>query len=92
MEKDNISEFLKKLGMSQESQPPNQWDNVIMPEITYLIMGDKRMGKSALAYWLLETFGKKYDLLQVVVGLPRAHLVVVENIGLIRTNLRVYPW
>ncbi len=72
MEKDEIGEFLRKLKMNNPEPISNQWDNVIMPESTYLIMGDKRMGKSALAYWLLETFGKKYDLLQVVVGLPRA--------------------
>ena len=48
-----------------------QWDRVIKPRSSYLIMGDIGTGKSALAYWLLETFSQKYGLLPVVVGFPR---------------------
>lgn len=84
MEKD-INDFLESRGMEKDDPEPNapepkantppsestQWDNVIMKESVYLIMGDRRMGKSALAYWLLEYYSKKYDLLPAVVGLPR---------------------
>jgi len=72
MEKDDVSEFLKKRGMNDDQQPvDNQWDKVIQPNSSYLIVGDVGSGKSALAYFLLEKFSKKYDLLPTVVGLPR---------------------
>lgn len=53
MEKD-IDEFLKSMGMRDDEQPASdQWDRVIEPASSYLILGDIQMGKSALAYWLL---------------------------------------
>ena len=69
MERDNVEEFLKKMG--KDSQEPSQWDRVIQPNSSYLIVGDVGTGKSALAYYLLEEFGKKYELLSAVVGFPR---------------------
>ncbi|GAH27230.1 unnamed protein product, partial [marine sediment metagenome] len=73
-ERDDISEFLKKMGMNDQ-QPvapvANQWDRVIQPNSSYLIVGDVGTGKSALAYYLLETYSQKYNLLPAVVGLPR---------------------
>ena len=72
MEKDDVSEFLKKMGMRDDQQATcNQWDRVIQPNSSYLIVGDVGTGKSALAYYLLETYSQKYNLLPAVVGLPR---------------------
>jgi len=44
---------------------------IIQPSSSYLIVGDIGTGKSALAYYLLETFSRRYNLLPAVVGLPR---------------------
>ena len=49
----DVSEFLKRMGMKDNQ--PTQWDRVIQPNSSYLIVGDVCTGKSALAYWLLET-------------------------------------
>jgi hypothetical protein len=69
---DKVNEFLERLGMGDKAdQSGTVWDNVILLESSFLIMGDKRTGKSALAYWLLERYSHKYDLLPAVVGLPR---------------------
>lgn len=73
-ERDDVSEFLKRIGMSDQpgqSDQQSQWDKVIQPNSSYLIVGDVGTGKSALAYYLLETFSQKYNLLPAVVGLPR---------------------
>ena len=72
-ERDDAKEFLKKMGMRDDQDQPiaSQWDNVIQPNSSYLIVGDVGTGKSALAYSLLETYSQKYDLLPAVVGLPR---------------------
>lgn len=77
MEKDNVSEFLKKV--TRQDNEPSQWDKVIQPNSSYLIVGDVGTGKSALAYYLLETFGRKYDLLPAVVGFPRAKQTLLPN-------------
>lgn len=69
MERDDITEFLKK--MRGDQQASNEWDKIIQPNSSYLIVGDVGTGKSALAYYLLETFSQKYDLLPAVVGFPR---------------------
>jgi len=76
METDGVSEFLRRMGMKDNPEPTrdlpaDQWDRVIQPNSSYLIVGDVGTGKSALAFWLLETFSQKYDLLPAVVGLPR---------------------
>jgi|GEM_PF-1329475 len=76
METDDVSEFLRRMGMNDNPEqtrdlPADQWDRVIQPNSSYLIVGDVGTGKSALAFWLLETFSQKYDLLPAVVGLPR---------------------
>lgn len=72
-ERDDAKEFLKKMGMRDDQDQPvaSQWDKVIQPNNSYLIVGDVGTGKSALAYYLLETYSQKYDLLPAVVGLPR---------------------
>jgi len=49
----------------------SSYAEVIRPNSSYLIVGDVGTGKSALAYYLLETFSQKYNLLPAVVGLPR---------------------
>lgn len=87
MERDDISEFLKKMGMRDDQQPQsNQWDRVIQPNSSYLIVGDVGTGKSALAYYLLEAYSQKYNLLPTVVGLPRdkqtllpSNFIVLDN-------------
>ena len=84
MEKDDVSEFLRKMGMKDDQQVScDQWDKVIQPNSSYLIVGDVGTGKSALAYYLLETFSQKYNLLPAVVGLPR------EKQGLLPSNFIV---
>ena len=83
MNNDNVNEFLKSMGMTnkdsgkaqEQNLPPEQpsetiWDQVIQPKASYLILGDVGTGKSALAYWLMERYSKKYSLTTVVVGLP----------------------
>ena len=80
----DVSKFLKKMGMRDDQQTTsNQWDSVIQPNSSYLIVGDVGTGKSALAYYLLETFSQKYNLLPAVVGLPR------EKQGMLPSNFVV---
>ncbi len=72
MERDEIGEFLKKMGMRDDQKPEaNQWDKIIQPASSYLIVGDVGTGKSGLAFWLLETFSQKYQFQPAVVGFPK---------------------
>jgi hypothetical protein len=72
MERDEIGEFLKKMGMRDDQKPEaNQWDKIIQPASSYLIVGDVGTGKSALAFWLLETSSQKYQFEPAVVGFPK---------------------
>jgi len=62
----------KFLGTKKESTPkPSKWDEVIVPKASYLLTGDVGMGKSALAYFILERYSEKYGLTPAVVGLPQ---------------------
>lgn len=71
MERDEVNEFLKKMGMRDDQHPQeNQWEQIIIPSSSYLVVGDVGTGKSALCFWLLETFSQKYNLQPVVVGFP----------------------
>ena len=79
MERDDISEFLRKMGMREDNQEPSQWDRLIQRNCSYLIVGDVGTGKSALAYYLLDTFSRKYDLLPAVVGFPRDKQSLLPN-------------
>lgn len=73
-------EFLKKLGMKgEQKEPENDWLRIIEPNSSYLIVGDVGTGKSALAWYLLETISKKYDLLPAVVGLPRDKQTLIPS-------------
>lgn len=84
MEKDDVTEFLRKMGMRDDQQPEgNQWDRIIAPSSSYLIVGDVGTGKSALAFYLLETFSKKYELQPAVVGFPK------EKRGLLPENFLI---
>jgi hypothetical protein len=76
-----VDEFLKSMGMADKEKAPeatpqpggevdNPWDKIIQPKASYLILGDVGTGKSALAYWLLERYGQKYNLTPAVVGIP----------------------
>jgi hypothetical protein len=72
MERDEVNEFLKKMGMREDRKPQqNQWEQIVIPSSSYLVVGDVGTGKSALCFWLLETFSQKYNLQPVVVGFPR---------------------
>jgi len=59
----DIEKFLKQMGMKDQQPTTGQWDRVIQPNSSYLIIGDVGTGKSALAHHLLETFSQKYNLL-----------------------------
>lgn len=85
--KDDIADFLKKRGMKDEPVT-NHWGKVIRPSSSYLIVGDVGTGKSALAYYLLETYSKRYGLVPSVVGFPRAKrellpddFIILDNAG-----------
>ncbi len=67
-----IDDVLKNFGDVDKKDESNQWDKVIQPSSSYLVVGDVGTGKSGLAYWLLERFGRKYSLLPAVVGFPRS--------------------
>jgi hypothetical protein len=96
MNTDNVNEFLKSMGMTNkdsgnpreqnpQSEAENTWDQIIQPKASYLILGDVGTGKSALAYWLMERYSKKYSLTTIVVGLPSNKLSLLpesfESIG-----------
>jgi hypothetical protein len=65
----DISKFLGET--DKEDSKPSMWDKVIVPKASYLLTGDVGMGKSALAYFLMERYGEKYGLTPAVVGLPQ---------------------
>ncbi len=76
----DIDNFLHKLGKPPQSSSPspdspssetNRWLDIIKPNSSYLIIGDVGTGKSALAWYLMETFSQRYNLLPVTVGTPR---------------------
>lgn len=48
----------------------DKWYELIRPTTVNIILGKKRKGKSALAYFLLEAVGQHYGLQPVVVNLP----------------------
>jgi len=69
----NVDEFFESLKgeAGGETTTTSKWDDVIKPEASYLLTGDVGMGKSALAYFILEKYSQKYDLTPAVVGLPK---------------------
>ena len=66
----NIDGFLSRFQDGKIEGVETKWSEVIKPTQTYLIIGDVGTGKTALAFWVLETFSKQYDLLPAVIGLP----------------------
>lgn len=60
----------KLAGDDKRDTPQAKWDKIILPNSSYLIVGDVGTGKSGLAYWLLERFSAKYHLQPATVGLP----------------------
>jgi hypothetical protein len=82
---DEISEFLKKMGMKDEkpekpaeekpAESLEQWDRIIHPSFSYLITGDVGTGKTGLAFWLLETYSQKYNFTPALVGFQRPDLL-----------------
>lgn len=82
--KDEVTEFLKKMGMRDDQKPEaNQWDRIIQPASSYLIVGDVGTGKSALCFWLIEGYSFKYQLQPAVVGFPK------EKKGLLPANFQI---
>ncbi len=89
MSDQEIDKLLAGMGMGNPQPEPelpkptspeeNLWDRIIRPESTYLMTGDVGTGKSALCYWLLETYSKKYGLRPCVVGLPENKLNLVPD-------------
>lgn len=81
-EKDEISEFLKKLSMKQNGGEPKTTpltSLVTLPSVA-LILGNVGMGKSALGYYLLELLSELHSLTPVVVNLPsRKRDLLPEN-------------
>jgi len=57
--------------MGDKARPSAKWQDIITPTTVSVILGKKGSGKSCLAYWLVDTFSYKYDLLPVIVGFPR---------------------
>ena len=47
------------------------WQDIIVPGTVNLIIGQKGKGKSALAYYLLESIAAKHELLPLIVNFPR---------------------
>ena len=81
MERNDVSEFLRKLGMKdQEDKPTVKWQEIIKPATVSVILGRKGYGKSALAYWLCDALSKQHSLLPIVINLPR------ERRGLLPQN------
>jgi hypothetical protein len=82
--KDEVTEFLAKMGMSKDDLKPeeNQWDRIIHPSFSYLLTGDVGTGKTGLAFWLLETYSQKYNLKPAVVGFQRPDLLPAHYLPL----------
>lgn len=71
-------------GDEQKDTPQSKWDKVIIPNSSYLIVGDVGTGKSGLAYWLLERFSEKYHLQPATVGLPASkRSLLPENVAVL---------
>lgn len=69
---DKIDDFLASVGNkpTPPADQPCDWDRIIQPKSSHLILGDVGTGKSALAYWLLERYGAIYNLTPTTVGIP----------------------
>jgi hypothetical protein len=68
----------------KKDTPQSKWDKVIVPNSSYLIVGDVGTGKSGLAYWLLERYSEKYHLQPATVGLPATkRSLLPENVAVL---------
>jgi len=74
----SIDEILKDFGDMGETEP-YKWDEVIQPKASYLVTGDVGMGKSGLAYFILERYSQKYGLTPAVVGLPKSKRTLLPD-------------
>jgi hypothetical protein len=79
----DIEKFISGISDTKEEnkveETPNQWDQVITPEASYLLTGDVGAGKSALAYYILERYSQKYSLTPAVVGLPKSKRTLLPD-------------
>lgn len=85
----DINKFLGET--DKESTQPSKWDEVIQPEASYLLTGDVGMGKSALAYFIMERYSEKYDLTPAVVGLPKSKRTLLPDSFRLLTDIREIP-
>ncbi len=60
-------------------KPIKSWERAIRPPCVAIIVGFRRKGKSALAWWLLERLRTKHKLTACCVGLPRRHHSLVPE-------------
>lgn len=81
-----VDEFLNSLGTGgdKDSEKP-AWEDLLRPSQVGLILGNVGSGKSGLAYYLLEHLSTKYELLPVVVNLPREKRDLVPENWIIKT-------
>ena len=85
MEKDDVNEFLKKMGMKEPQKAEEvKWQQIVRPETVSVILGRKGFGKSALGYWLLDDAAKRYNLLPVIINLPRERQQLLPQSFIIR--------
>jgi hypothetical protein len=83
--KDDVNEFLKKMGMKEEKEEKTvKWHEIVKPESVAIILGRKGFGKSALAYWLCDDNAKRHNLLPVVINLPRERQPLLPDSFVIR--------
>ena len=67
----DIEKFVANFNGSEEQDKEQKWSEVIQPKSAFLITGDVGTGKSALCFYLMERFGKKYGLIPTILGFPR---------------------
>jgi hypothetical protein len=74
----DITDYLKDSQNNEKPKPEEtkphtmQLKDLVLLPSTNVILGNVGAGKSGLAYYLLETLSKQYDLLPVVVNFPEA--------------------
>lgn len=73
-----IDDFLKNF-KNEDKGETSKWDEVVQPKSSYLLTGDVGMGKSALAYFILERYSEKYNLVPAVVGLPASKRTLLPD-------------
>jgi len=88
----DITDYLKDSQNNEKPKPDDMKphtmslkDLVILPS-TNIILGNVGSGKSGLAYYLVDTLSKEYDLLPVVVNFPEAKKNLLPDNYVIRDS------